>query len=149
MPGWIKALIGTVACVMAANAVLLWQALYVRRDLVRKDYYEAGLNQNVRMARRALADSLGLRVTFGRDSGGFRVEAVGSGAVAGGDPLSLPLCRAEFYRPDDGREDHAVDLARENGGAAWSGPAPSLRHGHWRVTLLWMDGSKAVMEKYI
>ena len=40
---------------LVVNAAFVWIALSGRRDLVRKDYYAAGLEQDARLARRALA----------------------------------------------------------------------------------------------
>jgi nitrogen fixation protein FixH len=156
MPGWFKAL--AVICVSAAiaNGVMVWQALHVRRDLVRKDYYEAGLDQDGRIARTARAQAGGLRINFTPDAEGFRLEASGgrdTGALAASDPLSFPSCRADFYRPDDGREDITLQFQRTVGGDAgasvWRAPARKLRRGFWRVTFVWADGRDAVMEKTI
>jgi nitrogen fixation protein FixH len=153
MPGWLKGLAVTCLLAVAANAVLLWQALHVRRDLVRKDYYEAGLDQDGRMARTALAEAGGMHTDFLRDGDGLRVEAKRDGgfAGAGADPLKLRVCEVQFYRPDDGREDAKLEFIREDAaeGSAvrWRGPSPKLRRGLWRITLFWMDGARPIMEK--
>src|SRR5690606_31645687 len=97
IPGWMLALGGMVLLMAVANAVMVWQSTGSRRDLVRPDYYAEGLNEDEAIARNALAQAAG-RVSLARTPSGWRVETEADVRRAG-------ICRAHFYRPDDGRED--------------------------------------------
>lgn len=161
VPGWIKALAAVAGLALIANGAFVWLSLSGRRDLVRKDYYQAGLEQDARLARRALA--AGYRIDLSLGAGSWTVTAARSDGNAAarnpGDSASRPpapwvylegsLCKASFSRPEDGREDRVVELAWADGTdreGAWSGPASHLRSGHWDVLLEWERDGKVFME---
>lgn len=152
LPPWMKVLGTLVLTAFLANGAMVWLSLRGHRDLVRSDYYQAGLAQDARMARRALADSQGISLSTGAADWIVRVESRDSAAyegsaaaVAAGLPGSL--CRVRFSRPDDGREDRSVELAwGGNGNSSWQGPGVPLRAGQWDVLIEWEKDGKVFME---
>jgi hypothetical protein len=146
IPGWIKALAGLVALVFVANAAMLRAALGGRRDLVRTDYYDAGLAEDARRER--LAASAPFDVAMGPSGGTWSVELRRKpGLEASGPDLAGTRCRLAVLKPDDRRLDRVVDLAWADGGTPrWVGAAPGLRKGHWEVTLTWERDGRAFME---
>lgn len=165
MPAWIKALIGLACLVFAANGAMVWMSLSGRRDLVRQDYYEAGLEQDARLARRSLAAAFDIE--FNESDGAWKVTvAERTGGMPSGIPPAVgdgtrpraasPLpslegsrCRIRFQRPEDGRLDWTTELAWAGGSpgiAAWRGPATTLRKGHWDVLIEWERNGEVFME---
>jgi hypothetical protein len=155
IPAWIKALAGLAGLVLIVNGAFVWISLSGRRDLVRKDYYQAGLEQDARLARRALAAShrVGLDLAAGR----WRVSAARAPQVSGTLPpetsawpdLEGSLCRVSLRRPEDGREDKSVELPWVGGtgeSGAWEGPGPGLRRGRWEVLIEWERDGRVFME---
>lgn len=148
IPGWIKALAAIAGLALIANGTFVWLSLSGHRDLVRKDYYQAGLEQDARLARRALA--AGHRIDLTVDAGTWTVTAarLDDGAAAWVS-LEGAVCKASFSRPEDGREDRAAELAWIDGTArvgVWRGPASPLRNGHWDVLLEWERDGRVFME---
>lgn len=157
-PPWMKALGGLILAAALANGAMVWLSLRGERDLVRSDYYQAGLEQDARMARRARAD--GHRLVLAEVPEGWTVEAEAlasktpGGTVAGDiDPLAGSRCRIRFTRPDDGREDKVTELPWAGAGPGgrlgkgiWLGPGPSLKAGHWDVLVEWERDGKVFME---
>lgn len=156
MPFWIKFLLAFFVVVAGANAVFIKLAL-APRDLVRKDYYAAGLLQDARMARQAA--QAGLDIGLHDEAGGWSVDAgkksgTADTATAGVNPLRAKVCEAHFYRPDDGAADRVLKLIRSeapgtDGKAVWRGPALDLKRGHWEINLVWIDGDRPVMETLV
>lgn len=146
LPPWIKALFAFAALAFAANAAFVWASLSGRRDLVRRDYYAAGLEQDARLARRALAARHHLELVAGREWSVAAAPPVDGGsrpALEGAD------CRVSFRRPEDGREDRAATLAWTGGSAGahrWAGPGHPLRRGRWDVLIEWERDGKVIME---
>ncbi|GEM_PF-1425759 len=145
-PKWGFALIAVLALMVGANAYMVWLSSHGRHDLVRSDYYDAGLDQDNVMARNGLAHGPGMEIAFVRDSSWWRVEA-------GAASLRKASCSIHLYRPDDEKEDRTVDLGvpRSASGAQaknlWQGPAPKLRKGYWVALLQWREGGKPIMEE--
>jgi len=138
MPVWIMALCLFMAVVFGANGVLIWLSSRGHRDLVREDYYQAGLAQDKAIARAAAAGTMSLR----RDGGAWMLENDAGAVPATG-------CRLRFYRPDDGRADHEARMERLPSGAGkeiWRAPATALRHGRWIVTAVWERDGQDVSE---
>jgi hypothetical protein len=139
VPSWMAAL-GLFMCVVGiVNGSFVWLSSHGRRDLVRQDYYEAGLRQDSAIALAAAAGPVSLR----RDGGDWLLETAAGSASATG-------CLLRFYRPDDGRADREVRLRRAPtpaGREAWRGPAQALRSGQWLVTAVWERDGKDVREK--
>ena len=138
MPLWIPALGLFMAIVAGANGVLVWLSSRGHRDLVREDYYEAGLHQDRAIALAEAAGTISLR----RDGDAWLLENASGAAPATG-------CRLRFYRPDDGRADREVRMERlpsAAGREAWRGPAPALRRGRWIVTAEWEREGAEVRE---
>lgn len=155
MPAWIKALLGLAALVLVANAAFVWVSLSGNRDLVRKDYYRAGLEQDARLSRRALAASHRIEVDLA--GGAWRVRAARTPQVSGELPpgsaawpaLEGARCRISLRRPEDGREDRELELtwtggSREEG--SWEAPGPALRRGRWDVLVEWERDGEVFME---
>jgi hypothetical protein len=145
LPLWIKALAAMAVLAFLANGIMIAYALGGRRDLVRADYYQAGLEQDARMARRALAAGHGIRLDL-RD-GAWTVEL--TGATAQGDPYGWE-CRVRLQRPEDGREDRAASLGwrglSAEGAAVWTGKGQPLRKGRYDVLIEWEKDGKVFME---
>ena len=161
MPGWMKILGITCLLAVLANGVMVWQALHTQHDLVRKDYYEAGLDQDGRIARTSLANSKDWHISFLKNEKGFRVEAKRDTSHSNTnnknvlpttiDPLSLRICQVQFYRPDNVKEDFKQEFFHQPDSSTaisiWQGPSVKLRRGHWRITLLWIKDQSPLMEK--
>lgn len=69
-------MVGLILAAALANAAMVWLSLQGRRDLVRSDYYQAGLEQDARLARRALADAHAASLSM--DGGEWTVTANGT-----------------------------------------------------------------------
>ncbi len=129
VPAWMIALGLFMLVVGVVNGVFIWLSSHGHRDLVRPDYYQAGLKQDSVIALSEAVGSVSLR----REGGDWLLESAAGSAAATG-------CRLRFYRPDDGRADREVKLEAAPapaGRMAWRGPAESLRRGHWIVTAVW------------
>jgi hypothetical protein len=155
MPAWMKALIGVAALAFVVNIAFVWVSLSGRRDLVRKDYYAAGLEQDARLARRALAASHRIEVALAE--GAWSVSAARPSPVSGQLPpegaawpaLEGARCRISLLRPEDGREDRALELAWSGGSEAagsWKAAGPDLRRGRWDVLVEWERDGEVFME---
>lgn len=128
LPVWMIVMGLFMALVGVANGLFVWLS-NGRHDLVREDYYAAGLKQDSVIA---LTSGAG-PVVFRREGADWRLENAAGAAPATG-------CRLRLYRPDDGRADREVRLQRvpsAEGREAWKVAAPSLRHGHWIATVVW------------
>jgi hypothetical protein len=145
-PKWGFALIGVLALTLGANGYMVWLSLRGHRDLVRPDYYDAGLDQDGIIARTGMARSPGMEVVLLRNGGSWRAETF-SGHLEGA------VCRIRLYRPDDRREDKDLDLGVSRvstdspGRIHWSGEGPALRRGVWMANLVWERDGKPVMEE--
>ena len=146
LPRSVIALAGLVALVAVANGIMVWLASSGRHDLVRNDYYEAGLELDATMARMNLARAPGMDLSFRRDGNIWRVET-------GFASLRTAKCKARLYRPDNETEDRDLDLGAshpssgDTGRSVWSVPSPTLRSGYWVVHLTWEKMEKPVMEE--
>jgi hypothetical protein len=145
-PVWLLALAGMMLVMFFANGIMVWLSLSGHRDLVRSDYYDAGLDQDATMARAALSREPGMEVDFIRDASGWAVETAA-------DVLKAATCRVLLYRPDNRGEDRILEWGRPLESSLrpdrvfWKGPVPALRRGHWEARLVWEVDGKAVMEK--
>lgn len=145
-PRWGHALIGLLALMFGANGLMVWLSSRGHRDLVRADYYDAGLDQDAVIARNGLAREPGMEVAFRRDASAWRVESASP-------LLRNAVCTVGLYRPDDGSEDRILKLglprpaAGEPGPNVWSAPGPSLRKGVWVARFVWEVDGKAIMEE--
>ena len=145
-PRWLLALAAMMLIMLVANGIMVWLSLRGHRDLVRPDYYDAGLDQDGTMARTDLSLAPGMEVSFLRDASGWRVETAAEG-------LRTATCRVLLYRPDNKGEDQILELGSPrtlpgtSGRIFWTGSNPTLRRGHWQARLVWEVDGKAVMEK--
>lgn len=155
VPAWMKALGGLAVLVVVVNAAFVWVSLSDRRDLVRKDYYAAGLEQDARLARRALAASH--RIELDLADGAWTVSAERLPQVPGellSDTVPPPSlesarCRVSVQRPEDGREDRSLELAWAGGSqeaGSWKAAGPDLRRGRWDVLVEWERDGEVFME---
>lgn len=129
LPPWMFALGVFMLVVGVVNAGFVWLSSHGHRDLVRPDYYEAGLKQDSVIALSAATGPITLR----REGGEWLLETDADRAIPA-------ACRLRFYRPDDGSADREVKLEAAPapaGRMAWRGPAEALRRGHWIVTAVW------------
>lgn len=146
LPGLVIAMVALIVLVAGANGLLVWLSSHGKHELVRSDYYDAGLDLDGRMMRTDLAREPGMDVSFRRDGDVWRAET-GIGSLRGTD------CKARLYRPDNGAEDRDLDLggprasAEDSGRYIWSVPKPSLRRGYWDVHLTWERAGEPVMEE--
>ncbi len=131
---------------LGANGSMVWLSSRGHRDLVRPDYYDAGLDQDGIMARTNLSRLPGMEVTLLRDSSGWKVE---TGAAV----LKKTKCNIRFYRPDNCEEDKTLDLGfshsslTDSSRIIWKAASPSFRRGYWVAHLVWEEGAKSIMEK--
>lgn len=145
-PVWLLALAGMMLIMLFANGIMVWLSLRGHRDLVRTDYYDAGLDQDATMARTALSGAPGMEIDFSRAASGWQAEATA-------ETLKAATCRVWLYRPDNRAEDRILEWGtpiaslEAPGRIVWKGPVPSLRRGHWEARLVWEVEGKAVMEK--
>jgi hypothetical protein len=145
-PVWIFALAGVLLLMAGANGYMVWLSSHERHDLVRADYYDAGLQEDKSIALNAASHAAG-HVTLERTGEGWELRS-------SADVIDAPACRAYFYRPDDDREDRAVMLSRAAGpgriggpaGGLWRGSGPGLRRGKWDVKLVWERNGASVSE---
>jgi hypothetical protein len=138
-PLWMVVLGLFMVVVGIVNGGFIWLSSHGPHDLVRPDYYEAGLKQDSVIALAAAAGPVSLR----RDGGDWLLETASGTAAATG-------CIIRFYRPDDGRADREVRLRSApapEGREAWRGPAEAMRRGHWVVTAVWDRRGRGVREK--
>jgi hypothetical protein len=145
-PVWLAALAGMMLIMFFANGIMVWLSLRGHRDLVRPDYYDAGLDQDAAMARAALSLEPGMDIAFFRGAAGWQAEA-------SAEILKTATCRVLLYRPDNRGEDRILEWGMPSASLAspgrmlWKGTAPSLRRGRWEARLVWEVDGKAIMEK--
>ena len=145
-PRWGYALVAVLALMLGANGWMVWLSSRGHRDLVRPDYYDAGLDQDAVIARNGLARVPGMEATLRRDAGNWRAESASP-------LLRNAVCTLGLYRPDDGREDRTLVMglpqpaADVPGPNIWSIPGPSLRKGMWVARLVWERDGKPIMEE--
>ena len=145
-PRWGFALVALLLLMLGANGSMVWLSSRGHRDLVRSDYYDAGLDQDGIMARNGMARLPGMHVTLHRDGKAWRAES-GSGLLRGA------VCKIRLYRPDDGREDKVLNLGASRpmadaaGRIAWVAPSAVLRRGFWIAQLVWEENGKSIMEE--
>ncbi|MBW8889421.1 MAG: FixH family protein [Fibrobacteres bacterium] len=128
MPAWMIVLALFMVVVGIANGIFVWLS-NGRHDLVRDDYYAAGLKQDSVIA----LNSGNTPVNFHREGADWKLENAAGPAPATG-------CRLRLYRPDDVSADREVRLQRvpaEAGREAWKVAAPALRRGRWIATVVW------------
>jgi hypothetical protein len=146
LPGLVIAMGALIVLVASANGVMVWLASHGKHELVRDDYYDAGLDLDGRMSRMETARAQGMDVSFRHDGAFWRAET-GSGSLGGTE------CKARLYRPDNEAEDMDLHLsgprasAEDSSRYIWSVPRPALRRGHWEVHLTWERAGKPVMEE--
>lgn len=146
LPGLVIAMGVLILLVAGANGLMVWLSSHGKHELVRSDYYDAGLDLNGSMVRTDLARAPGMDLSFRHDGSFWRAET-GSGLLQGTD------CKARLYRPDNGAEDRVLDLggprasADGSGRYIWSVAKPALRRGYWNVQLTWERAGKPVMEE--
>ncbi len=145
VPSWIIVLAVMMLTMLGVNFYFVWLSSHDRRDLVRADYYDAGLDEDRTMARNASAHAAG-PVDLRRTSSGWEAEG-------GVDLAGASVCRAHFYRPDDGREDQVLALTRSEGApqgrSLWQGANLDLRRGQWIVNLVWEENGSPKSETTI
>lgn len=144
-PKWAYSLVAMMIVVFGANGYMVWLSSSGRHDLVRSDYYDAGLDQDGTITRNGMADLPGMDVSLHREGKAWSVEA-------GSPALADAACSIRLYRPDDVREDRTLVLgeahpAPQSNRLLWTASAPALRKGYWVAQLVWSRGGKAVMEK--
>lgn len=128
MPPWMLVLALFMVVVGIANGIFVWLS-NGRHDLVREDYYAAGLKQDSVIALTAGTGT----VSFQREGGEWRLENAAGAVAATG-------CRVRLYRPDDGLADREIRMEKVPAGAgreAWKSPSPILRRGRWIATVVW------------
>jgi hypothetical protein len=138
-PVWMVVLALFMIVVGIVNGGFIWLSSHGPHDLVRQDYYAAGLKQDSVIALAAASGPVSLR----RDGGEWLLETAAGTAAATG-------CILRFYRPDDVRADREVRLISAPappGREAWRGQAEAMRRGHWVVTAVWDRGGTGVREK--
>lgn len=129
IPMWITAMAGFMALVAAANVGLVWLSGRGHRDLVRPDYYAAGLVQDSLIARTAGSAAWAKGISLRRSGEGWMLEAPAAPEWATGAVVRL-------YRPDDERADRETRLQKTNAGA-WTAAYPDLKRGRWIATVAW------------
>lgn len=139
-PWWIAALAAFLVLVAGANAALVWLSGRGHRDLVRPDYYEAGLAQDSLIARTAGQRAWTASVAWRREGADWILEAPAAPAGFAGGNVRL-------YRPDDGRSDRQTRLEpMPDGAPGWRARFAGLKPGRWIATFAWESGSGAVRE---
>jgi len=144
LPWYAIALALIMLMMFGANGALLWYSLHGTHDLVRHDYYDAGLLQDKIIARNTLAKSLGMEapLTLGKD---FWTIATGSKI------LKNTNCNIYLYRPENEKEDQVIAMQTlnqsESDTTIWKHSALTLRSGKWIAKVVWESNKQAVMEK--
>ena len=146
IPKWMLALGGLFFVMLIANACIIWLSSQGHRDLVRSDYYDAGLDQDKTIARTELGLTPGMDISFGIDSAGWQVAS--SSKI-----LTTATCQIHFYRPDNGAEDKDLPMglaaitSESPKRLVWKGAKVPLRQGYWVARLEWSENGKSLMEK--
>ena len=138
MPIWIPALVGFMTLVAAANGALVWLSGRGHRDLVRPDYYAAGLAQDSLISRTAGSAAWVKSIALRREGDRWILEAPTAPDGATGAVVRL-------YRPDDGRADREARLEKSDK-PAWRAEFLDLRRGQWVATLAWERDGRVVSE---
>lgn len=144
LPWYAIALSLMMLMMLGANGTLLWYSSHGTRDLVRNDYYDAGLLQDKTIARNTLAKSLGMEapLTLGKD---FWTIATGSKI------LKNTNCTIYLYRPENAKEDQVIEMQAshqsKSDSTIWKHSTLILRPGKWIAKIVWESNNQAVMEK--
>lgn len=149
LPHSIKALAAIFILALAVNAAMVYMSQRGNRDLVRPDYYAAGLDEDARIARRAMAAAFNIAILPAGTTWSLVATPRGETPTA----LAGSRCRLDFRRPEDGRWDRSLDLAwgdnRDGegpGGGRWSGRDAEVRPGRYDVTATWDRDGESFME---
>jgi hypothetical protein len=146
MPKIVIALSAFMLLVLSVNGYMVWLSAKGHRDLVRPDYYDAGLEQDKIIARNNLSQLNGMDLTFIQDSSGWKAEV-------GSDLLKNSQCKVHWYRPDNKKDDLQLDLGmaqvslKNPNRFFWKGKNPVLKRGEWIARLVWLENGKPIMEK--
>ena len=152
IPPFIYVLILTVFGVVGANLYLAFRANSTERDLVRDDYYEAGLLHDQVVNAERQADSVGLNLEWVISNSGWNAIIQSSEDSLLSDlDHQITRCEAFIYRPSDRKLDRSISfsaqISEQKGKRVWNAPLPKLMPGYWHVTLRWFTGNRLLLEK--
>ncbi|MDP4198651.1 MAG: FixH family protein [Bacteroidota bacterium] len=127
--GW--GIIAAYVIFIAGTASWVGYAMTTEVDLVRGDYYEQSLKQDVTVAAQARAATLSgaASIQNDRSRGVFAIQIPRDQAASAQGSVTL-------YRPNASNEDRTLKLALGSNGSMLV-PTAQLSRGLWRVTLDW------------
>ncbi len=154
IPKTVLALASMMIFMLLVNCGFVWLSTESRHDLVRDDYYASGINQDSVIALNSKSEAKGLEVFFDLQNPIWQAKiAFDSSAKNLFQGDTNWLCQAQFYRPDNNREDTVLNFTPnpENSNNAslqiWQAKALPLRKGNWEVKLAWKLASKPIFQK--
>jgi len=144
LPWYAIALATMMLMMFAANGALLWYSSHGKHDLVRSDYYDAGLIQDKTIARNKLSKTLGMEATLNRGKDFWTI-------TSSAKSLRNTKCQIYLYRPENNQEDQVIEMQNSNQSESdttlWKHPSFNLRKGQWIAKVVWEANKIPVMEK--
>lgn len=142
LPWWAIALGVTVLLMFVANGAMVWLSSHGNRDLVRTDYYDAGLEQDKSIARTQLGHKIEIKnsLEMGESYWSLVTDTVLLKSAQG---------TVHLYRPDNRKEDTVLTLesSLENEKMNWKFKSLHLRQGKWIANFIWTDKNQPIAEK--
>ncbi len=152
-PFWIIALGATAVFIILCCLGLVYVANHNMPNMVRNDYYEAGLHLDQQRGREMVFDSLHLRLSLTQEPDTLVLRGLGATL----DSVTLNRLKSlnvklVLQRPDDPSADREVVMqaewsAAKNNLLVWKSPASLLRPGKWECQVLFESKDKPVMER--
>jgi len=138
---------------LSSGLGLVYISSHTQHDLVREDYYQAGLHLDQQKLREAEFDSLNIQLNLTEKNSSLVVETQEEGSP---DPalvtrLHSYTVKLFLQRPDDPSADRILALQIASNDIAsnslrWSVATPRLRKGRWNCRIVFEDQGQPKIE---
>ena len=152
-PFWIIALWATAVFIIACCLGLVYVANHNLPNMVRNDYYEAGVHLDQQRGREAGFDSLHLRLALTETRDTLVLQGIGATLDSAAlNRLKLFHVKLILQRPDDPAADRELVLLPEFVSASgsiplWHVAASPLRKGKWECQVVFEDKDRPMLER--
>ena len=153
IPFWIFALGATAFFIIICCLGLVYVANHNMPNMVRKDYYEAGVHLDEQRGREVSFDSLHLRLALTEEPEALVLKGVGA-ELDSTVLVRLKSLQVKLFlqRPDDPAADRELVLlpaflTASGNAPLWHVLAPSLRKGKWECQVVFAENGRPLMER--